>query len=146
VCRLEQFFSQGEFKMRSNQKSASKRKKSKADIEWDNRILCSDGNCIGIIGLDGRCKECHKPYAGKLPEGFMQDVSEPEDANAGENNDKAPLEAQSPQTESADEVKSQDDIDWQNRTLCSDGHCIGIIGPDGRCKECGKPYDTNAIE
>ena len=32
-------------------------------------------------------------------------------------------------------------IDWENRTLCSDESCIGVIGPDGRCKECGKPYD-----
>jgi hypothetical protein len=29
---------------------------------------------------------------------------------------------------------------WENRTLCADGSCIGVIGPDGRCKECGKPY------
>ena len=111
--------------MPSNQKSKSKKKKSKADIEWENRILCSDGNCIGIIGPDGRCKECNKPYKGKLPEGFMQDVSEPEDTKAPENNDKEPQEAQAQQTESADEVKSQGDIDWDNRTLCSDGHCIG---------------------
>ncbi len=31
--------------------------------------------------------------------------------------------------------------DWQRRVLCSDGNCIGVIGPDGRCKECGKPSD-----
>lgn len=30
--------------------------------------------------------------------------------------------------------------DWDNRRLCSDGSCIGVIGPDGRCKECGRPY------
>lgn len=36
--------------------------------------------------------------------------------------------------------------DWDNRVLCSDGTCIGVIGPDGRCKECGKPYDPNAEE
>ena len=29
---------------------------------------------------------------------------------------------------------------WEDRILCSDGTCIGIIGPDGKCKECGKPY------
>jgi hypothetical protein len=28
---------------------------------FDNRVLCSDGNCIGVIGADGRCKECGKP-------------------------------------------------------------------------------------
>ena len=31
-------------------------------------------------------------------------------------------------------------IDLASRKLCSDGTCIGVIGPDGRCKECGKPY------
>ncbi len=34
----------------------------------------------------------------------------------------------------------QDAIDLSKRRLCSDGACIGVIGPDGRCKECGKPY------
>jgi DNA-binding NarL/FixJ family response regulator len=29
--------------------------------------------------------------------------------------------------------------DWDDRRLCSDENCIGVIGPDGRCKECGKP-------
>ena len=27
--------------------------------------------------------------------------------------------------------------DWDSRTLCSDESCIGVIGADGRCKECG---------
>jgi hypothetical protein len=31
-------------------------------------------------------------------------------------------------------------IDLESRVLCSDGTCIGVIGPDGHCKECGKPY------
>ena len=31
------------------------------------RIACADGNCIGIIGPDGRCTECGKPYPGDLP-------------------------------------------------------------------------------
>jgi len=38
------------------------------------------------------------------------------------------------------EAKSRSDDDWENRVLCSDESCIGVIGPDGRCKECGKPY------
>ncbi len=28
--------------------------------------------------------------------------------------------------------------DWDNRILCSDEACIGVMGPDGRCDECGK--------
>ena len=30
------------------------------------------------------------------------------------------------------------DDTWENRTLCVDESCIGIVGPDGRCKECGE--------
>ena len=29
------------------------------DIDFDNRVLCSDGTCTGII-VDGRCSECGK--------------------------------------------------------------------------------------
>lgn len=28
--------------------------------------------------------------------------------------------------------------DWEHRRLCPDESCIGIIGPDGRCKVCGR--------
>ena len=34
-------------------------------IDFDSRKLCSDGTCIGVIGADGRCKECGKPYTGE---------------------------------------------------------------------------------
>lgn len=31
-------------------------------VNEEKRILCSDDNCIGVIGSDGLCKECNKPY------------------------------------------------------------------------------------
>ncbi|MEA3359130.1 MAG: hypothetical protein U9R17_06975 [Thermodesulfobacteriota bacterium] len=40
------------------------------------------------------------------------------------------------------EIRNEDS--FENRVLCSDGNCIGIIGPDGRCKECAKPYKPDA--
>ena len=40
------------------------------------------------------------------------------------------------------EIRNEDS--FENRVLCSDGNCTGIIGPDGRCKECGKPYKPDA--
>ena len=113
-----------------------------SDSEWENRKLCSDGNCIGVIGEDGRCNECGKKYQGPLPE-----------KNAVEEEDLAPEETSAekgglpPEEESAKAVESikEDDYltdsDWGNRKLCSDGNCIGVIGPEGRCKECGKPYE-----
>ncbi len=43
----------------------------KKDLESQNgndlsdRILCSDGTCIGVINKDGICSECGKPYQGQ---------------------------------------------------------------------------------
>ena len=110
------------------------------DQEWENRVLCSDGNCIGVIGEDGRCKECGKPYEGRLPDNFGRQpstrVSEPPAEPENEAKDVRP-----PKTDGhASATQPAGDDDWENRVLCSDGNCIGVIGADGRCKECGKPY------
>jgi hypothetical protein len=41
----------------------------------------------------------------------------------------------------SDSYEAPDNEDsFGNRVLCSDGSCIGVVGPDGRCKVCGKPY------
>ncbi len=41
----------------------------------------------------------------------------------------------------------EDEFDLENRILCPDGTCTGII-VDGRCTECGRPYDPaqNGVE
>ena len=114
----------------------NKKRKTQADIDWKNRTLCSDGNCIGIIGPDGKCKECGNPYEGKLQwlnssdsEDQEKQIEKEEDVQAGE------------EPSESTEGMAQDDLDWENRTLCSDGNCVGVIGTDGRCKECGKPLE-----
>jgi hypothetical protein len=38
------------------------------------------------------------------------------------------------------ENDNSDIIDFSTRLLCSDGACIGVIGENGTCKVCGKPY------
>jgi hypothetical protein len=108
------------------------------DEDWERRVLCSDGNCIGVIGPDGRCKECGKPYEGELPVELESPESTAEDAPGPEADDEA---GDGPDGEAPQEAASESDDDWENRVLCSDGNCIGVIGPDGRCKECGKPYE-----
>ena len=98
-------------------------------VDWENRRLCSDENCIGVIGPDGRCKECGRP-------------GDPEEAWAGPSSATHPVDAPaeaSPAPAMADPAVGADD-DWGNRRLCSDENCIGVIGADGRCRECGKPY------
>jgi hypothetical protein len=113
---------------------------SKDDIDrlWENRVLCSDESCIGVIGSDGRCKECGREFEGELPTEFN-----PEDAGTRtEDNDEIEQDAtEGFASDLEQEAKEQvADDEWSQRTLCSDESCIGVIGPDGRCKECGKPY------
>ena len=100
--------------------------------DWENRILCIDESCIGVIGPDGRCKECGKSYAGsQADEGFQTGESSETQTDSEPADDFDA--AESTQTNTAGS-------DWENRTLCSDESCIGVIGADGRCKECGKRY------
>lgn len=94
-----------------------------ADEDWEKRTLCSDEACIGTIGSDGKCKECGKTYTGKLPSG-----------HGVSNIQKAVKEDKKPAL--SENIDSDDD--WEKRVLCSNESCIGVIGPDGKCKECGK--------
>lgn len=94
--------------------------------DLENRVLCPDGACIGVIGPDGRCKVCGRE--GEVPKAAA-----------------AVAQVAAPRAEVPDEAREQrtaaaDDLDLSSRLLCSDGACIGVVGPDGRCKECGKPY------
>ena len=120
---------------------AKKDKKTQADIDWENRILCRDESCIGTIGENGRCSVCGESFgSGDTDNGSNQ---KPE-------SDAFDMENGSPDGDfKTDEGREEDmieedesilfkGIDWKNRTLCSDENCIGVIGPDGKCKECGK--------
>ena len=108
----------------------SNKKKTQADLDWETRTLCIDESCIGVIGPDGRCKECGKPF-----EGFEYQTA---DIDTGETN--TPSESD---PEVKDTAVSEPDTDWENRTLCIDESCIGVVGPDGRCKECGLAFEKN---
>ncbi|MBU2550714.1 MAG: hypothetical protein KKB20_20060 [Proteobacteria bacterium] len=45
-----------------------------------------------------------------------------------------------PAREAGGAEPGQDPYDLDNRTLCTDDSCIGIINEEGVCSECGKPY------
>jgi hypothetical protein len=93
--------------------------------DWESRILCSDESCIGTIGPDGKCRECGKPCEAELPSGH----------SASGDQAIAPEE----QTPVSSKMNIEPNDDWDQRVLCSDESCIGVIGSDGKCKECGKP-------
>ncbi len=122
---------------------SEKRGKSQDNDGWENRVLCSDGNCIGVIGPDGHCKECGLEYDGKLPweiretTGADQDAPDEDEGGSREEDLGEDSETAKP---SEDAWNDESIVEhWNNRVLCVDGSCIGVIGTDGRCKECGKP-------
>lgn len=80
-----------------------------------NRELCADGACIGVIGSDGKCRECGAVARSATTHSRLRGMRLPERDNDSD---------------------SEADED-PNRALCADDMCVGIIGPDGRCKECG---------
>lgn len=88
-----------------------------SDTEWQTRILCGDENCIGIIDENGHCTECGKTLE-ETKRKANTDFSHEYDDVPPDYKDEPP--------------------DFENRILCSDENCIGIIGPDGRCTECGR--------
>jgi len=102
--------------------------KRQADLEWEQRTLCIDESCIGVIGSDGRCKECGLAFDGE----HSAEVQEEQTVTATEDTAEA-VENQ--------EAKTRVDLEWEQRTLCIDESCIGVIGPDGCCKECGLPFE-----
>lgn len=100
-----------------------------SDFNLDERILCPDDTCIGIIGPDGRCKICKTPYSGELPTaltGDAQGLSNPSDG--------PPVDAETPAAADDDNEL----LGGQDRRPCPDDTCIGIIGPDGTCGTCGR--------
>lgn len=106
------------------------------DSEWAQRRLCPDGNCIGVIGSDGRCKECGRPGDDDQTGEAADDQGT---LSATPSSDTSDPEAATPDASPSGFHEDVDDDHWANRRLCSDGNCIGVIGADGRCKECGRP-------
>jgi len=92
--------------------------------EWDQRVLCPDGGCVGVIGPDGTCNVCGRaaPNWGDERRRGQRPTDEVE----------AEVEAA---VIAHDQPAAPDDFD--DRALCPDGGCVGLI-VDGRCNVCGK--------
>jgi len=102
-----------------------KETKSQVDIEWEQRKLCIDESCIGVIGLDRRCKECGLPFEEGPSDGT-------EEESAVEDFEAAAAEEELEDVAENGAETSHADLEWEQRRLCIDESCIGVIGPDGR--------------
>jgi len=107
------------------------------DFELEQRALCPDGACLGVLDDAGRCKICGQqgtpavaadaPAAGSPPA-----ADEAPAASAGLAVGE-PDPAASPAT-----APAEPGDDFADRQLCADPSCIGILDTSGRCKECGR--------
>jgi len=126
--------------------------------EWDQRQLCPDGGCVGVIGADGTCKVCGRAAPNWGDERTRGLIHPPEDGaadDAEDNADGLTADGDDGDTDGdGDDTDGDADADagdrgdavaassspegWTERRLCPDGACIGLIGPDGKCKVCGR--------
>jgi hypothetical protein len=51
----------------------------------------------------------------------------------------SPADAETAETETEADAPDGDPFDLENRVLCGDEACIGIINEKGVCTECGQP-------
>ncbi|MBI5501201.1 MAG: hypothetical protein HY907_13225 [Deltaproteobacteria bacterium] len=117
----------------------------------DKREMCSDGLCVGVIGPDGRCKVCGKPGAGGQKARSAQDRAAAGDS--GDEPDAGAPDAWRPSAVPGGDAAPPDEPEepaaaagghpnWEReRVPCADGMCIGVIGRNGKCGTCGKPWD-----
>ncbi|HEY4244112.1 MAG TPA: hypothetical protein VGM88_30070 [Kofleriaceae bacterium] len=104
--------------------------------DWSDRQLCDDGACTGVIGPGGTCSVC-----GKAAVGFVARATDADEtADASEDDEDRPEDADEGPEAPDDEpgVAGTVPSDWDNRELCSDGACTGVIADNGKCSVCGK--------
>jgi hypothetical protein len=94
----------------------------------EDRQLCDDGNCLGVVA-GGKCNVC-----GMAAAGVGHSPRDPGTGQTGGGNaiDPAPADMV------AEGGHSDGAFDDEDRRLCSDGACTGLVGSDGKCKVCGR--------
>jgi hypothetical protein len=134
--------------------------------EWDQRELCSDGNCVGVLGSDGTCTTCGKRGrpAGAVPptaadatagqsatalRGDATDFDEDDEYYYEDDEDGGDENGDDDDDDEGDAEPDEDGVattatttGWTDRALCPDGGCIGVIGDAGTCKVCGRSAES----
>ena len=122
--------------------------------DWDNRRLCPDGGCVGVLGDDGVCKACGKaggPAITASAHGSPASSASSEEEDEDEYDDDDDADDTDDDEDESDDDDDNDEPDdaepgtvqasgsgWTDRALCPDGGCIGVIGDKGTCNVCGR--------
>ena len=99
-----------------------------ADFDPNHRELCDDGACIGVIGPDGSCRECGRPSRSSTVDPRHRGLRTTQEIQEEE--------LPAPITTAPNNLDDGGGS-FEDRQLCPDGACIGILGPNGNCTECG---------
>jgi len=127
---------------------------SAESASWARRRLCPDESCIGVLDAHGVCKLCGKRDEQAAAAGVDATASEPADDgddardtaddsyDDGDDDFDDESEAAADDAESLSAAARSSDSpgfadDLENRTLCPDESCIGVLDESGRCKVCG---------
>lgn len=101
-----------------------------------DRIPCSDGSCIGLVGDDGCCRVCGKEhseiYVSSFGVGPHQEPSDPSMVDE--------------EAEEEEEEDYEEDVGPDERVLCSDESCIGLVDEDGYCRACGLKWKPEGYQ
>jgi hypothetical protein len=104
-----------------------------ASFDPDARRLCGDPACIGVLAENGRCRLCGRQGEGEEPLPGASDEDSP-DLSADDGD-----EAARAASASSDGEQAGEGID--DRRLCEDPGCIGVLNAEGRCSECARTFD-----
>jgi hypothetical protein len=105
-------------------------------FDASRRRLCPDGACVGLLDDAGTCKECGLTASGERVE---LAAATPDFTDELDEADNAELEEAEPvETTGAPALPAGSGGFDPKRRLCPDGACVGVLGPDGRCKVCGQ--------
>ncbi|HEY0709408.1 MAG TPA: hypothetical protein VGG33_21540 [Polyangia bacterium] len=99
------------------------------------RRLCPDGNCVGLLDDDGRCRVCGVTAgpgaaAPAFPDELAAWESGPDGPHSGHHTG-----------EHDDDLVGGGGFDPARR-LCPDGDCVGVLDDGGTCKVCGRDGGT----
>lgn len=102
--------------------------------DWERRELCPDGACVGVIGANGTCNVC-----GAVAPDWDPAAAAASGAGADAGDDDEQVDDAAHPVPAIDPARDgEPDPDWDQRTLCPDGACTGLVAPGGRCSVCGR--------
>ena len=125
--------------------------KEAAPFDASDRTLCEDPACIGVVAQDGRCGDCGRrgpqdaqavshPGQTGLDAVLEKPNGEDGEGEDDEGEDDEGKDDEGEDDEGEDDLCDQDEADaeFENRRLCPEPSCIGVLSHEGRCGLCGR--------